>query len=164
MAEFEGGVRRITKAISASGRPEDQTMMLFKRPDGQPASLPRRYRAYYERKGFVEADPLDFDDVIPAKILTPKKMTRPEMRATIEDSGIQRRLTLIAELELPEGKKPTKKQMEIIEAEVELTRAETKKRVLGGSQKVKEYQDPGTSLGEGLTSSMEELIPGSMES
>lgn len=75
----EYGGWRISSTKDELGRVIDDTEILMKRPDGQPCNVQNMYVGYYEAKGYVRADPLDFDDVIVMPL--PKKLSRDKMRA-----------------------------------------------------------------------------------
>jgi len=70
---------KITSTKNEHGAPISDREILMKRPDGQPCNVQEMYKEHYQGKGYVLADSLDFDDVIPTKQPT-KKATKAEMR------------------------------------------------------------------------------------
>ena len=52
----------------------------MRRPDGQPGEVQEQYVSYYEQKGYSRANALDFDDVIPSKLITEQPKSRKELR------------------------------------------------------------------------------------
>lgn len=170
---FEGGGIKVISEANADATPIDDTKTLMKRPDGQPAEVPTKYLGYYENKGFVKANPLDFPDVIKAATVAPK-MSKAEMKKIIKKVVAERRQEFISksidkrreELELQdvEEKKILKvldKLRKSLEESEELksvladTEAEITQSLLERSTKRITAPDPGVNMVEGVTSSME---------
>jgi len=88
--QFEGGGIKVISEANADNTPIDDTKTLMRRPDGQPANVPTKYLGYYERKGFVKANPLDFPDEIKAATAAPK-MSKKEMKEIIKKTVAEKR-------------------------------------------------------------------------
>ncbi len=77
---FERSGWRVTSNKNDRGERLSDTPVLMRRPDGQPGEVQEQYVSYYEQKGYSRANALDFDDVIPSKLITEKPKSRKELR------------------------------------------------------------------------------------
>jgi len=65
---------KVKSTKDSNGNIVDDTPVLMKRPDGQPANIQTQYIEYYQKKGFVLIDdPLDIPDVVRAQPYDPPK-------------------------------------------------------------------------------------------